>query len=462
MITELMTAETCSKEEHKGVKASMYCSMCEEFFCSACAAVHHDLLPRHAKYEQKRDEKKSGPIFTGKCPVPSHYRSPLVYFCHSHNVLCCAECKNPGEAHCDCKVDQIRNLDIDALKKAFLADLKALSAEIQSIDGKKDAIFTNIAELQKKREEFEKSIGEIRAAIDASFNRLRKAITDRETALLTQLEEVQEKESDAIDMLALSTENLRIEAEQALEAGNQAAENWDNERLGEMVKAVSDVRREISKIRGITSGAEASIAPPPKVAYKDTLEEIVPKIDNFGYISVGRSGGKYVSEWREAPLCSPLPDDATAVVAVGGNRTPDITKDPLPSKAVTRWRIKFLKNGDGWWLWVGVAPESIDLSKTSNETSCGWYLNTYNSTLYSGPPHNYSSKDYAKGKLRDFGIGSILDVSMNTSDGTLSFSGDGGRTFVPAYSNIPLNQPLYPAVIFNHKGHSVQILPSND
>lgn len=462
MISETDIAETCSKEEHKGVKASMYCSMCEEFFCSACAAVHHDLLPRHAKFEQQRDEEKRRPIFTGKCPVLNHYKSPLVYFCHTHNVLCCAECKNPGEAHCKCKVDQLKNIDIDALKRAFLADLKALGAEIQSIDSKKETISTSIAELYKKREEFEASIEEIRAAINTSFNRLRTAITDREAALMEQLEEIRDRQSEVIDMFALSTENLCAEAEEVLKAGNQAAEGWDSERLGEMLKAVSDVRCEISKIRSITSGVEASITPPPKIEYRDELEEIVQKISTFGYISVGKSAGKFISEWRKAPLCDPLPSDPTAVVAVGDNRAPDITKDPLPQRAVTRWRIKFLKNGDGWWLWVGVAPESIDLSKTSNDTSCGWYLNTYNSTLFSGPPQNYNSKDYAKGKIRDFGKGGILDVSMNTTDGALSFSGDNGKTFIPAYSNIPLDKPLYPAVIFNHSGHSVQILPAND
>ena len=40
---------------------------------------------------------------------------------------------------------------------------------------------------------------------------------------------------------------------------------------------------------------------------------------------------------------------------------------------------------------VGVAPIDFDIN-SSDYTTCGWFYYCYNSTLFSGPPHNYSKK----------------------------------------------------------------------
>lgn len=463
MIVGEVKLDVCSKSEHKTAKAVVYCAMCEEYFCAECAAVHRDFLPRHAKYEQKRGEgEKVKPIFTGKCAAPNHYKSPLVYFCHKHSVLCCAECRNPGEAHCSCKVEPLKSLDIEALKKAFHGDLEALEAEIKSISAKEDTINTNIAEIYNKREEFEKTINDIRATISTTFNKLRDVLSTREAEVMRQLEKISEDQSNTSDTFSLSTEVLCAEAELILEIGRHASENWDDERLGEMMQALSDVRNEVAKIRNITSNAEAPIASPPKVTYKDNSENIIKELNKLGQILVKNpKGPKYTSEWRVGPLCAPSFQDPTIVIASGPNRACDITKDPLPQNSVVKWRIKFIRNGDGWWLWTGVAPGSIDLASTENDSKCGWYLNTYNSTLYSGPPHKYASKEYARGEARDFEMGSVIDVTMNTIDGALSFS-QGDKSFGPAYVGIPLDEVLYPAVIFNCKDHSVQFLPEED
>lgn len=458
------SAGRCSRKGHGNAKAVMYCTMCEENFCPECAAVHRDILPRHAKYERVKTSEEDGgvggggPIFTGKCAVQNHYKSPLVYFCHTHNVLCCAECRNPGEAHCSCKVDQLKNLDVAAMRQALPADLAALAAEIQTIGAKEDTVAANLAEFEKRRDEFERDIEVVRTAINTAFNKLREALDSRETELMTQLESIRSSQDEEANTPDTTTKNLRAEAVRVLAAGRRVAESWDDERLREMVKAVADVRCETAKIKSVISGADEIATSFPKLKFDDGLDEITRKIGSTCEIRVGSPGSKYVGEWRDAPNCRTLQGNPTIVVATGNNRAADITKTPLGQRAVTKWRIKFLRNGDGWWLWLGVAPASINLAKTNNDTECGWYLNTHNSTLYSGPPHKYGTKEYANGKARDFEKGSVIDVTMDTTDGTLSFS-RGKESFGPAYLGIPLNEPLYPAVIFNCEGHSVQFLP---
>ena len=55
-----------------------------------------------------------------------------------------------------------------------------------------------------------------------------------------------------------------------------------------------------------------------------------------------------------------------------------------------KWKIKLLnvRNKD---VLVGVAPIDFDIY-SSNQSTCGWYLYCYDSTLYSGPPFNYNDK----------------------------------------------------------------------
>ena len=79
-----------------------------------------------------------------------------------------------------------------------------------------------------------------------------------------------------------------------------------------------------------------------------------------------------------------------------------IGNTPLPLNKVTSWNIKILKsrNNDGSCIWIGVAPSNIN-QNIRNCDKCGWYYYCYSSRLCSGPPHNYSYKDYGPRKEMD-------------------------------------------------------------
>ena len=80
-----------------------------------------------------------------------------------------------------------------------------------------------------------------------------------------------------------------------------------------------------------------------------------------------------------------------------------IGNTPLPLNTVTSWSIKVLKsrnNNDGSCIYVGVAPLDINQNEDYNYDKCGWYFKCYDSTLRSGPPHNYKCKEYVPRKTR--------------------------------------------------------------
>lgn len=137
-----------------------------------------------------------------------------------------------------------------------------------------------------------------------------------------------------------------------------------------------------------------------------------------------------------------------------------ISKTVLPKDSPSAWDIKILnsKTNDGGDIFVGVAPRTIDTKADSVYSECGWYLNCFNSSRYSGPPHHYSCEPYGPTKENGKYIrtGDVITVVMDPSEGVLSFMVNG-VDFGPAFVGIPTDKDLVPCVILEKKGDSVEI-----
>ena len=114
-----------------------------------------------------------------------------------------------------------------------------------------------------------------------------------------------------------------------------------------------------------------------------------------------------------------------------------------------KWKIKILKTGHKY-IMVGVANIDFDIN-SSNYNTCGWYLYCYDSTLYSGPPFNYSKKNTNLSKVKD-----EIVIILNMKKRTLKFI-INGEDKGDSYTNIPIDKPLFPAVCLYHKDDSVEI-----
>ena len=113
------------------------------------------------------------------------------------------------------------------------------------------------------------------------------------------------------------------------------------------------------------------------------------------------------------------------------------------------WKIKILKTKYKWVM-AGVAPIDFDINSSSWNT-CGWYYYCYNSTLYSGPPYNYSNKDSGLSEVKD-----EIIIVMNMKKRTLKFiinNEDKGDS----YTNIPIDKPIFPAVLLWSQNDSIEI-----
>ena len=146
---------------------------------------------------------------------------------------------------------------------------------------------------------------------------------------------------------------------------------------------------------------------------------------------------------------------------IGGNYWCTIIGNTsLPLSKITSWSIKILKSrwNNGEYIFIGIAPTNIN-QNICNYNNCGWYFDCYYSTLWSGPPHNYSGKEYGprKGGGQYVHTGDIVGVVMDTAKGELSFTLNGVNLGV-AYEGIPLDKPLVPCVILGWNGDSVELI----
>ena len=100
---------------------------------------------------------------------------------------------------------------------------------------------------------------------------------------------------------------------------------------------------------------------------------------------------------------------------------------------------------------IGVAPIDFDINLVDNYNKCGWYYYCFNSTLYSGPPFNYSSKNSGLSTINN-----EIIVMMNMKKKTLKFiinNEDKGDSYI----NIPIDKPIFPAVLLYDTNDSIEI-----
>ena len=172
------------------------------------------------------------------------------------------------------------------------------------------------------------------------------------------------------------------------------------------------------------------------------------------------------SWWKECPgsvyLGKKYSVDAgnPRIATSNGSYCTIIGNTPLPPNQVTPWSIKVLKSlkDNGGGICIGVAPFYIDQNDPDNSEKSGWYFNCLNSTLRSGPPHNYRWKVYGLRKLNkySFHTGDTIGVVMDATKGDLSFVVNEVNLGI-AYEGIPLDKPLMPFVIFYYEGDSVEL-----
>ena len=159
-----------------------------------------------------------------------------------------------------------------------------------------------------------------------------------------------------------------------------------------------------------------------------------------------------------------------------------LSKSILKNKKEYCWKIKIL-NSKNKEIMVGVAQKEtkmvyenynynmyafpslvidsseylIDFLNKENKngriSNLGWYFRCSNSKLYSDSPQDFRDKKTKLNKIID-----EIKIIMNMEKGTLKFI-VGNEDKGEIYENIPINEPIVPAVLLYDNNDSVQIIP---
>ena len=437
----------CSFDEHKEIDAISYCPECRIYMCNKCEKTHSSFIKSHHPYQLKSDED----IFTGFCQEKNH-TNKLQYFCKTHNQLCCSACisklnkKGDGQ-HKDCDLCYLEDIK-EEKKKKLIENIKCL----EDLEKKFNEIMNNFKEIFIK---IEKDKEELKLEVQKIFTQIRNAINEREDELLLKIDNLFNIKYINSDLIHQS-EKLPKKIKQSLEKGKSINKEWDSNNLNTCInycinienniKTINEINQDIAKYK---SNEKIKIKFYPK---EKLFNEFLETIKTFGVIYYN----KY--SFRECPNTDKT---GNKIYTLTGENKNILTKTSYSSLATTiceeelnksieehKWKIKILKSSSRD-IYVGVAPIDFKINQ-SNYNTCGWYYYFSDSGIYSGPPHNMS-KNMGFNKMNNEVI-----IIMNMKKRTLKFivnNEDKGD----AYTDIPIDKPLFPAVILANIDDSVEI-----
>ena len=440
----------CSFIEHKEIDAINYCVECKRSMCNKCTNHHNGFLENHLLYNIDKDIEE---IFTGSCKEENHINK-LEFFCRTHNILCCVACisKIKDEIygqHKDCDVCKIK--DIKDEKKNKLGEnikfLEELSKNLQS----------SINELKILLEDINKNKEELKLKIQNIFTKIRNILNNREDELLLEVD-TQFKKLYCNEDIIKQSENLPNKIKISLEKGKIINKEWNNNnQLNSLINDCINIENNIKDINNINENIKninlnknikIRFIPEEENNYNDLFESI----NSFGKICYNnfkfRKCPNNINEDRKY-IISGVKDNIITKTGTNAKVMGTICEKELEKGKEHKWKIKILKTYD-YNIMVGVAPSDFDINSSSFNT-CGWYFYLYNSNLWSGPPHNYGDKSTNLMSKKD-----EIIVIMNMNKRTLKFiinNEDKGES----YTDIPIDKPLFPAVILYHQNDSVEI-----
>ena len=442
----------CFTEEHKEIDAISYCPECRVHMCNKCENLHSALLKtHHHPYKLNKEEE----LFTGYCKEKDH-PNKLEFFCKTHNQLCCGLCiaklneKGIGQ-HKDCEVCIIEKIKEEKKNK--------LKENIKNLEDLQNKFNDDIDKLKEIFEKIEKDKDDLKLKIQNIFTKIRTTLNEREDQLFKEIDNMYNDKFFSEDIIKKG-EKLPKQIKISLEKGKLIYKEWDNINLYSYINDCINIEHNIKNINIINKsinkfriGNKIKIGFEPKEAEFNNFLETLNSFGKIYYIDLNCYKFKECPEnIKETRAYSLSGENNNVLTKTGTDRSNmgTICENELDKSIEEyKWKIKILKTKDKQ-IMVGVAPSDFDIN-SSNFDTCGYYLFCHNSTLSSGPPFNYSSKKTNLTEVKD-----EIVIIMNMKKRTLKFiinSEDKGDS----YTNIPIDKPLFPAIILYHKDDSVEI-----
>ena len=437
----------CFSEEHKEIDAICFCPECKIYMCNKCVNIHSSLFKKHHPYNINKEEE----IFTGFCQEKNH-TDKLKYYCKIHNKLCCAAClckvdKLGDGQHKDCEVCIIQNIKDEKRNK--------LKENIKILEELNINLNENMEKIKKLFQKLEKDKEDSKLKVQNIFTIIRNKINEREEELLSEIDNIYNNKLFNRNIIK-TIEKLPKQIIHNIEKGKLIDKDWDENNIYSHINDCINIENNIKiinifkeNINQLKASNESNIIFTPN---QNNLNDFLQTIKLFGELNVYNYKFRKYPNQKGGEKFIITGENRNIMTKIGNNETIGTICEYELDKSIEehKWKIKILKSKDKS-INVGVAPSDFDFDSDHNYDSHGWYLYCRTLSLYSGPPFNYSEKETNLSKIKD-----EIIVVMNMKKRTLKFiinNEDKGDS----YTDIPIDKPLFPAVLLYHKDDSVEI-----
>ena len=271
-----------SCQKHKETNATDFCQECKIYMCNKCANLHQELFEKY--YHQYNLNKEDKKIFIDICTEMNH-PNKLIYFCKTHNKLCCANCitniqgKGNGQ-HKDCKICFIENIKDEKKNK--------LNDNIKFLEDLSNNLENLIKQLKDIFEKMNESKEELKSKIQKIFTKLRNALNEREDKLLFEVDN-QYNDLFCDENIIKETENLPNKIKISLEKGKSIDNDWnDNDKLSSIINDCIVIEDNINKISLINENIKkCNLTQIEKIDFiieDDLINNFIQNIKTFGKI----------------------------------------------------------------------------------------------------------------------------------------------------------------------------------
>ena len=272
------TGNNCSLKKHEEKEAKIYCVECNINMCNVCEKLHSELFTNHHIYNIKSNDNN---IFTGYCQERKH-NNKLEYYCHDHNMLCCAACL--------CKIRGIGNGKHNKCRVCYMPKIKeikknTLSDNMKYLDNLSKSLTDSINDLKKLYNVISDKKDKLKEEIQKIFTQIRNALNNREDQILEKVD----KKFDELffkEELIKESEKLPNKVKASLEKGKISEDDWnDKNKLSTIINECINIENNIKDINLINDKIKQSNEKKDlNIIFEQNEESLLNNIKDFGNI----------------------------------------------------------------------------------------------------------------------------------------------------------------------------------
>ena len=330
-----------------------------------------------------------------------------------------------------------------------------LKENLKILEDLENKFYESMESLKQIFQDIEKDKENLKLEIQTIFTKIRNSLNEREDKLLNEIDNLFNAKYFSEDIIKKG-EKLPKQIKISKEKGRLIDKDWDNNNLNSYINDCINIENNIKNINIIKENInKCNINNEMKIKFSpknSQLDKFIETIKSFGEINYNSYSFKEcplnIKEDRKYLITE---DIKNVITKTGANTWMGTICENELDKSIEehKWKIKILKSNHKY-IMIGVASSDFDIHSSSYNT-CGWYFYCENSTLYSGPPFNYSSLKTNLSKVNDEVV-----IVMNMKKKTLKFIINNEDKGI-SYNNIPIDKPIFPAVLLDEKNDSIEI-----